>query len=222
MADGDLREKRQGFGVDKLAFVQTTLRKLEDENDDTPLKRLAGYAELTITELKKHHRYADHFLEDFGTYGEAVDSLRKKCFQKLRDSTIAKLRQVGYGSERVPSLKAILRAAAVCEKSDWLEQCDMRPTWASDIRHTLQGSVNTKMMKTQKSKKFLRYLNWVQEYLQTNSSVPYEIAKKQHKELIGPIGKWSNFSKRVRVRLDLITKSVKNSEGISYMWIRKA
>ena len=83
----------------------------------------------------------------------------------------------------------------------------MTPSWAATIRLGIRGSVNPKNDEEQKSRRFVSYLEWTKEFLQTHSKVPFDIAKKQHKELIGTIkpGVWSKFSLRVRKRLNLDT-----------------
>ena len=99
----------------------------------------------------------------------------------------------------------------------------MAETWAATVRLGIIGRVNPKMMKNKKSKRFLACLEWTKKILETHLKVPLDVAKKQHKELIGPIKPkaWSSFSKRVKDRLNLRTLEEKNGRAKVYAWVPK-
>ena len=115
----------------------------------------------------------------------------------------------------------ILRAGSDCEKSDWIGKPDMKKSRASEIRLAISGNVSPKMMKNKRSKRFQAYLEWAKEFLENHPEISFKIAKKQHKELIGPIGPgaWSAFSRRVRNRLKIQNKIEREGRAKLYSWV---
>ena len=74
----DIRAARQAYSDNKLEILNKVLNQLDDDNDSTPMTKLCRKAGMS---LKLHHRYADHFRNDWGTYGEACDALEKECMK---------------------------------------------------------------------------------------------------------------------------------------------
>lgn len=107
----DLREAKQKYSDKKLETIVKVLQQLDDEEDDTPLFKLCRKAGLSRSELKLHHRYAEHFYQDWGTYGEAVDSLKKQCIAKVRNAVMEKLKQMKFQGDKDPPLPLILLIA---------------------------------------------------------------------------------------------------------------
>ncbi len=78
---------------------------------------------------------------------------------------------------------------------------------AKDIRITFRASgINRKMMKNKQSVQFLKYCDWVANYVTSHTKISYKLAKEKHVEIIGAMKSpraWSNFSGRVRKRINL-------------------
>ena len=74
----DIRAARQTYSDKKLEILNKVLNQLDDDNDSTPTTKLCRKAGISIDKLKLHHRYADHFRNDWGTYGETCDALEKE------------------------------------------------------------------------------------------------------------------------------------------------
>ena len=222
----DLRQARQIYSDKKLEIIIKVLERLNDETDDIPLYKLCRKAGLSESQLKLHHRYAEHFFQDWGTYGEAVDSLKKKCISKVRKSVIEKLTEMNFTKKKEPPLELILHIAKRMPKCDWMDSNSFTSTWAKDLRLDFRETkINRKRMKNRQSKKFLLYVDWVQEYFESHDKVSYLTAKEKHREIIGKIKSsraWNNFSSRVRRRANLnyLKDKSKPKGDLQHYWVK--
>jgi len=96
-----------------------------------------------------------------------------------------------------------------------------------DVRLQFRNTkINRKRMKNGRSKTFLKYVDWVENYMKSNDRISYLIAKEKHRELIGKIKSpraWSNFSSRVRKRmeLDYLEDKSQPKGDLQYYWVKK-
>ena len=81
-------------------------------------------------------------------------------------------------------------------------------------------------MRNGQSKKFLVYVEWVKQYMKSHNRISYLLAKQKHVEIIGDIKSsraWSNFSNRVRTRLNLnyLQDKSKPKGDLQHYWVKK-
>ena len=181
----DIREARQKYSDTKLQTILKVLHQLDDPEDETSVYKLCRKSGLSEEKLKLHHRYADHFRKDWGTYAEVCDALTKECRSSLKNFMICELHRIG--KEKEPSIRLIRYLATKAEKCDWIDNNDISNTIASQMRLKLRGKINRSNMKTGRCKNFLSYSDWVETHLQEQGKISYKLAKRKHREIIGEI-----------------------------------
>ena len=127
--------------------------------------------------------------------------------ENVRSLVLAELRKVKVRRGKEPSVNLILNVAKHVQMPDWLRTTCFTATWAKDIRITFRASgINRKMMKNKQSVQFLKYCDWVANYVTSHTKISYKLAKEKHVEIIGAMKSpraWSNFSGRVGKRINL-------------------
>ena len=209
------REARQLFSSYKFQILCKTLKKYDDEDNNTPIHVLCKKVGMTKEIFLQHYDEAAFFHEEYedgSTYGQALDKLQKQRNEELRRKTMLRLKQRLTKPRQMPSVQYISRIGQEVLKefpSPWIS-CSCKRSWAQAIQHELWPQ-------KKKGKKLNPMVKWIEEHLSQNEFLENNDARKKYSELYGPIKSqkaWSSFSSRIRKQLSLkVATEVKTING---------
>ena len=118
MPDEKIQMARTKFAEEKMEVLVAVLDRL-DNDDSSDLSKLARKCGMSVSQLRLHHRYADHWRNHADdSYNIACLSLEAKLYGDIKTNVKQKLKAMKSRAGKQSSLNLILNLIEKCPPSD--------------------------------------------------------------------------------------------------------